>query len=138
MVQPNAAGHPPPPHPVPPPGLAEYISMLFQNGSFPPLTAQTTVPPAPSGSTLGVPLPTEGRSFTQPGHGQGGALAEKKKVSRQIMATATKRKSLVEPDVETQSPSTPDPPGKKASGKLPAKHAKTAKVACPLSSFSDY
>ena len=65
-------------------------------------------------------------------------MAEKKKVSRQITATATKCKSLVEPDVETQSPSTPDPPGKKASGKLPAKCAKTAKVACPLSSFSNY
>jgi len=126
MVQQNPTGHPVPAHPPPPPGFMEYLSRLVQTGSLPPLMAQTpTTPLAPIPEV--PPSPTETRSFTRPGRGQGGALTQKLKVSKQITASATKRKSLVDPDVEIQSPSTSDPAEKSSSTK-PAKRIKTVKV----------
>ena len=74
----------------------EYLALLSQNSSL--LSALQTS----SLSTLPMPLPpTQGRSFSRPNRGTGGALAEKQKASKDITASATKRKALVDPDVET-------------------------------------
>jgi hypothetical protein len=128
MVQQNAASPPVPAYPVLPPGFTELLT-LFQNGTLPlPPAGQTLVPPASPAPPLDVPPPTEGRSFTRLGRGQGGALVEKQKVSKQITTSATKRKALVDPDIESPPPSTPSRAGKKVSGKPPAKRLKTVKV----------
>lgn len=122
-----------PTNPAPPPGFMEYFALLVQNGTFPPPMAQTpalsAIPstPIPDAS----PLPTEGRLFTRSGRGQGGALTEKRRVSKQITASATKRKSLVDPDVETH-PSTLDSTGKSIGAKS-AKRAKTKVMGTPQS-----
>ena len=113
---------------TPPPGFMEYLSLLAQNGSLPGLMVQNPAPPVPS-------PPSNTRSFTRAGRGQGGALTQKKEVSKQITAPATKRKSLVDPDLELQSLSTSDPAGKVPSQK-PGKRAKVVKVrAFPSFSF---
>lgn len=54
-------------------------------------------------------------------------MTQKEKVSKQITASATKRKTLVDLDTETQSPSVSDPVGKRTAAK-PAKRRKTTKV----------
>lgn len=124
MVPPNTAG---PPVPFsPPPGFLEYLSILVQNGSLPPLTDQTPVPPTPP--VPGVPPSSKGRSFTRPGRGQGGALVDKQKASREVTAAARKRKSLVESDVEIQPPLTSGSTSKNSSGKPAMKRLKTGKV----------
>ena len=141
MIPPNATGHSNPAQPAPPPGFMELLSMLVQNGSLPALA----LPASPTGLSVsppGVlppnvsPLPAEGRSFNRVGRGQGGALTEKLKVSKQITASATKRKSLVDPDLEVQSPSTLDSTGKNLNAK-PAKRVRSTKVRDFLQSFTD-
>ena len=72
MVQPNATSHP-----APPPGLMEYLAVLVQNGSLSLPMSQPLVPLAPSVPAVDIPPSTEGRSFTRPGRGQGGAFVEK-------------------------------------------------------------
>ena len=68
-------------------------------------------------------------------------MTEKQRVSKQITASSTKRKSLVDPDLEIQSPSTSDPIGK-GLGKKPAKRVKmktvTAKVRNSTKFFTNY
>lgn len=84
----------------------EYLALLAQNGSLPPIPAPPTSTPATSTSTpQSVPPPTQGRSFSRPNRGTGGVLSEKQKVSKDITASATKRKSFVDPDAEVQAPS---------------------------------
>jgi hypothetical protein len=132
MVQPNMTAPPVPVNPAPPAGFLEYLSALVQSGAFPALVAQAPVPPATSSPIPGdPPPPTEGHSFTRVGRGRGGALAEKEKVSKQITASATKRKTLVDPDVEAQPSPTPDPVSKRATTKS-TKRRKTAAVRVPL------
>ena len=120
MVQPDAAGHPVPANFIPPEGLMEYISLLVQNGTFP-------VPPAsPSPVPPSIPPPAQGRAFTRAGCGTGGELVEKQKVSKQITAPANKRKTLVDPDIETQ------PAVAENTDIRQAKRPKTVKVSRPL------
>ena len=114
----NAAG---PPIPfTPPPGFMEYFSMLIQNGSLPPLPGQTpTLPTTPT------PPSSQGQSFTQASRGQGGALADKQKALKDIMAAVRKHKSLVKSDIELLSPlasgsTNKNPPGN--SGEMPQDH----------------
>jgi len=111
----------------------EYLSMLAQNGSLPGLTAQNPVLPISTPVPSLLSPPTNTRSFTRAGRGQGGALAQKKEVSKRITAPATKRKSLIDPDLELQAPSTLDPAGGVLSQK-PQKRAKTVKVSALSSS----
>lgn len=116
--------------PPAPPGFMEYLAALVQNGSIPlpaPPSPAPLVAPIPAVDT---PPPTEGRSFTRPGRGKGGALTSKKKVSKDIMAPATKRKALVDPEIEPQTPS--NHPGKSADTKQ-RKRLKTANVRCSSS-----
>ena len=89
----------------PPEGFLEYLAFLSQNGSLvlpfqpPPLS----VAPTPTVESVALPpTPTQGRSFSRANRGTGGVLAEKEKVSKQITASATKRKSLVDPHVEVE------------------------------------
>ena len=118
-----------PPHLTLPPGVMEYLSMLAKNDLLPPVPAnQTTAPPAPPTSTPGVALPSEGRTFTRVGRGQGGELVDKQKASKEIKAPSRKQKSLVEPDVEMLLPSTPTPTTKNTGKKSTAKRLKTVKV----------
>jgi hypothetical protein len=107
MAPQNVPSLPAPPHLTPPPGNMEYLSLLVQNGSFPPPPNQTPALPAPPTSTPSMLPPSEGRSFTHVGRGQGGALLDKQKVSKEITASTRKRKSLVEPNVEMLLPSMP-------------------------------
>ena len=100
MAPPKPAGHPVPAQAAPPDGFMEYLALLVQNGSFPPLPTDQSLPIASPASTPTPPV--QGRSFTRPGRGTGGELAEKQKVSMQITTPATKRKCLVDPDIETR------------------------------------
>ena len=127
MAPQNVPGPSAPPHLTPPPGFMEYFSLLVQNGQFPPSTNQTLTPPVPPTPTLDVP-PSESRSFTRVGRGQGGALVDKLKASKEVTAPSRKRKSLVEPDVEVQLPSTPTPIVKNAGKRTTTKRPKTTKV----------
>lgn len=122
MIQPNTAGHPVPAPAIPPERLMEYFSQLVQNGSLPlpPVTQPSSLPTVSVPPS--IPLPTQGRSFTRPNRGMGGELAEKQKVSKQITASANKRKTLVDSDIETQSA------GAESTNVRQAKRSKTAKV----------
>ena len=131
MVSQNAAS-PPVPF-TPPPGLLEYLSMFVQNGSLPPPPGQIPTLPTPP-----APPSSKGQSFTRAGHGQGGALADKQKASKDVMAAAQKRKSLVESDIETQPPLASGSTNKNPPGKSTAKHPKIVKVGHILSCFIDY
>ena len=72
------------------------LSALIQNGLLPVPTTQSPAPPAvPSTVAVDAPPSAEGRSFTRLGRGQGGALAEKQKASKDITASSTKHKLLV-------------------------------------------
>ena len=63
----------------------------------PPLS----VAPTPTMESVALPpTPTQGHSFSHANHGTEGVLAEKEKVLKQITASATKHKSLVDPHVE--------------------------------------
>ena len=139
MAPQNTTSNPNTAFPTPPPEVAEWLAMYLQNGSL-HLAAQTPPPPTTAVPNVSPP-PMEGRSFTRPGRGQGGALTEKQRVSKQITASSTKRKSLVDPDLEIQSPSTLDPIGK-GLGKKPAKRVKmttvTAKVRNSTKFFTNY
>ena len=130
MASQNTAG-PPVPF-TPPPGLLEYLSMFVQNGSLPPPGQVPTLPTPPA------PPSSKRRSFTRAGRGQGGALADKQKASKDVTAAARKRKSLVESDVETQPPLASGSVNKNPSGKLAAKRPKIVKVGRILSCFIDY
>lgn len=119
-----------PDNPIPPPGFAECLAFLAQNRSF--LSIPTPQPPCPPAASVGTtpdtPTPTtEPRSFTRLGRGVGGALSDKKKVSKQITAPATKRKSQIDPDVEIQL-SPPTSGAAKSANPKPAKRAKVTKV----------
>ena len=111
------------PAPPLPEGLLEYLALLSQNGSLvptfqppliltpqPPLVSTPQPPLSPA-----IPAPTQGRLFSRANRGIGGVLADKEKVSKQITAPATKRKSLVDPQVEAVSEvsETPNPRQKK-------------------------
>ena len=120
MVLPNAPGDV---APTPPAGFMEYLALLSQNGSL--LSALQT------SSLLPTPMPppsTQGHLFSHPNCGMGGALVEKQKALKDITASATKRKTLVDPDAETP------PPSEAAAGinGRQTKHLKSTKV-CKLS-----
>lgn len=129
MLPQNATSPPVPTHSTLPPGVAEFLTSLFQNGTLPlPSAGQTPVPPASSTPPPGIPPPAEGRSFTRPGRGEGGVLVQKQKVSKQITTSAIKRKALVDSDVETLPPSTSGSVTKSAGTRPSAKRIKTTKV----------
>ena len=65
-------------------------------------------------------------------------MVDKQKASKDVTAAARKRKSLVESDIETLSPSTPGPANKKLSGKSTAKRPKIIKVGHVLIYFISY
>ena len=76
---------------------------LLLSAHQPSLSAHQPLPfPIESTPTLSsVPPPaSQGRSFSRPNRGTGGVLTEKQKISKEITASATKRKSLLDPDVE--------------------------------------
>ena len=110
----------------------EYLALLSQNGS---LLSALQNSPLPSASTPTLqsipppPPPTQGRAFSRPKRGTGGELAEKQKVSKEIKASAIKRKSLVDPHIGIQAMPTPEV----TEGNNPrqAKRAKVTKV-CEL------
>ena len=122
-----------------PPGLVEYLAAMVQNGSLPlsalipngsvplPTSQSPAMPATPSTPAINALPPAEGRSFTRLGRGQGGALAEKQKASKDVTAPSTKRKSLVDPEVEPQSPLVPNHPSK-STEKRKVKRAKTTNV----------
>ena len=136
MAPRNAPGPSAPPYPTPPPGVMEYLAMLAQNGQLPLSANQTLAPPAPPTSTPDVPPPSEIRSFNRVGRGQGGALMDKQKASKEVMASNRKRKSLVELDVEVYPPSTPSPVVKNAGKQSTVKRLKTTKTKLPVSKSS--
>ena len=111
MVRQDASGSP---APAPPEGFMEYLQTLSQNGLLLPLL-QPQPPPTPDTSTTtSVSLPStsaQGRSFSRPNHGTGGVLLEKQKISKEITAPATKRKSLVDLHVEAEGSLMPVVPG---------------------------
>lgn len=108
MAQQNAPGNPIPP--APPEAVLEYLLLLSQSSALSSLPIPhhvsqptTSIPDTP---TTPTPPPTKARKFDRVGRGTGGALSEKQKVSKQITAPATKRKSTVDPDNEIKlSPS---------------------------------
>ena len=107
----------------------EYLQVLSQNGLLPPMlqpppsstpdTSTTQIAPLP-------PTPTQSRSFSRPNRGTGGVLVEKQKVSKEITAPATKRKSLVDPHIEVEGSSTSAVPG--TNNPRQAKRQKVTKV----------
>ena len=113
--------------PPAPPGFMEYLAALVQNGSIPLPTSQSPAPLITPTPAVRTPPSAEGRSFTRPGRGQGGALTSKQKTSKDITAPATKRKALVDPELEPLSPSILSHPGKSADTK-PRKRPKTTNV----------
>ncbi|KAF9777993.1 hypothetical protein BJ322DRAFT_1214923 [Thelephora terrestris] len=114
MVQPNAPSEHVPP---PPDGFLEYLALLSRNGSLP-------IPHSSPQTPIAATPPTPARSFNRPGRGTGGALTEKLKVSQQITAPASKRKSPVDPDIEAQLSLTPETAG--GSNANQAKRQKTS------------
>ena len=90
MVPQNVPSLPGSSPPYLPPKVMEYLSLLAQNGLFPPPPNQTPALPAPPTSTPSMPPPSEGRSFTRIGRGQGGALLDKQKVLKEITASTRK------------------------------------------------
>lgn len=116
MDDPAALGDPPPPT------YAEYLAFLAQTGSRRPPQPATLIDATPNTPTP----PTQPRSFDRPGRGTGGALSDKQKVSKQITAPATKRKSALDPDVEIQL--SPTSGTAKSSNQKKAKRVKTTKV----------
>ena len=129
MLPQNATSLPVLTHSTLPPEVAEFLTSLFQNGAVPlPPAGQTPAPPVSSAPPPDIPPPAEGRSFTRPGRGEGGVLVQNRRVSKQITTSATKRRALVDSDVETPPPSTSGPIVKSASTKPPTKRIKTTKV----------
>ena len=109
-----------------------YLTYLHQNGSLPP------TPPTPSPSpAVASPMPTpesaptltaNGRSFSRPGRGTGGALKAKQLASKQVTTPAVKRKAFVDPEAETLPPT---PESTENANPKPAKRPKTTKVSSP-------
>ena len=124
MVRRNPSGNTAPTQPE---GFMEYLAHLAQNDALLSVL-QSASPPTTSTPTLQdvPPPPTQPRSFSRANRGTGGVLAEKQKVSKEITASATKRKSLVEPDVEIQV--LPKPVGAVNTNARQAKRQKVAKV----------
>ena len=91
-----------------PEGFAEYVALLSRAGSlFPSFLPTTPTPqsalqplhptmPTPALQSAPQPSRTAGHSFSCPNCGMGGILTEKEKVSKDIRAPATKRKSPVD------------------------------------------
>ena len=108
MVQPNPSGNAVLAQPE---GFMEMVALLAQNPSLlsvlQPSLSALQPPSLPIQSTpiqsSTAPLPPQGRSFSRPNRGMGGVLTEKQKVSKEITASATKRKSPLDPDVEAMS-----------------------------------
>ena len=96
--------------------LLELLGLLSQNSTLLTALQSNSIPaplpsipaPLPPISTPPAPAEVEGRSFSHVGRGMGGALAQKQKVSKQITASAMKRKSVVDPDTGANVPSIPD------------------------------
>ncbi|KAF9783130.1 hypothetical protein BJ322DRAFT_1110024 [Thelephora terrestris] len=116
MAPQNVAGHPS--HPTPPEGFMEFLTVMlqngaFQNGTFPPFPTTQSPSPSPSAasptplSPSHPPPSTQPRVFDRAGRGTGGALANKQKVSKEITASASKRKAL-DSDAEAQLELTPE------------------------------
>jgi hypothetical protein len=105
MVRPSATGEPPP---APPEGFLEYLAILSQNN--PSLLSTLQAPSVSSAPTPTPPAPSQARSFSRPNRGTGGALVEKQKVSKEIKAAATKRKTLVDAPAEDQTLAAPEHP----------------------------
>jgi hypothetical protein len=110
---------------------------MAQEGLLPASASQPSpVPPAtspipdPEATTSDdPPPPIQGRLFDRAGRGTGGELAEKQRISREITASATKRKALVDSDIEVQpSPKPADIGGKKVKQ---AKRLKSQAVSVP-------
>ena len=82
----------------------EYLTLLSQNSTFlsslQPASLSTLQPPPLPTPSIVPPPPSQGRSFSRPNRGTGGALVEKQKISKEITASATKRKSPLDPEVE--------------------------------------
>lgn len=114
------------------PGLSDaLVALLSQHGLVvqspslsPPAASVPTPPSIPAPSP-----PPQVRNLSRANRGTGGVLAEKMRVSKEITASATKRKSLVEPDAEVQDSSTSEVV-EGTSGR-PTKRAKGTKV-CAL------
>lgn len=98
----------------------EYLAFISQNN---PLFSSFQLPSTPTTSTPTLPTPSQGRSFSRPNRGTGGALAEKQKVSKEITASATKRKSLIEVPADGQAL-----PVSEITEALPTRQAKRPKV----------
>ena len=101
MVRPNPSGSA---TPAPPEGFMEYLTLLSQNSTLlsslqPPSLPALQPSPLPTPSSV-PPPPSQARSFSRPNRGTGGALVEKQRISKEITASATKRKSLLDPDIE--------------------------------------
>ena len=101
MVRPNPSGSA---TPAPPEGFMEYLTLLSQNSTLlsslqPPSLPVLQPSPLPTPSSV-PPPPSQARSFSRPNRGTGGALVEKQKISKEITASATKHKSLLDPDIE--------------------------------------
>ena len=90
--------------PAPPEGFMEYLTLLSQNptlfSSLQPPSLSALQPPSLPTPSIVPPPPPQGRSFSRPNRGTGGALVEKQKISKEITASATKRKSPLDPDIE--------------------------------------
>ena len=101
MVQPNPSSSA---APALPEGFMEYLTLLSQNSTLlsslqPASLPVLQSPPLPTPPII-PPPPSQGRSFSRPNCGTGGALVEKQKISKEITASATKRKSPLDPDIE--------------------------------------
>jgi hypothetical protein len=130
MVRPSPTGEPPP---APPAGFLEYLALLSQNN--PALLSTLQAPSVSSTSTLGPLTPSQPRSFSRPNCGTGGALVEKQKISKDIKAPATKRKTLVDAPVEDQA--LPAPENAEVPTVRQVKRPKTNKVTILSISNSD-
>lgn len=116
--------------------------MLVQNGSIIIPASQPPASPVSLAPEVELPLPVslapevelsepspppKSRSFTRSGRGKGGELAGKLKASKDVTAPATKRKNLVEPEIESP-PSMINPSSKSADPKPSRKRIKIANV----------
>ena len=82
----------------------EYLMLSSQNSTLLSSLQPSSLPalqpsPLPTPSSV-PPPPSQTHSFSHPNCGTGGALVEKQKISKEITASATKCKSLLDPDIE--------------------------------------
>lgn len=129
----------PPPAGTPPPGFMEYLAaFLAQNGSLPSIPTSQPLPQPSTSVDVAPDTPTppvQSCSFTRLGRGTEGELSDKLKVSKQITASATKRKSQLDPEAEIQL--SPMSGAAKGSSEKKVKHARTTKVSTQLT-FLDH